>query len=281
MRRASIASFPVIGSGDIAQNPIQRNQRQLSPAHEITFWEENNPKCVINMVTDKLREYMRALPPEMLSAGAKDLRKRLDPGWTVEQLRIAFWDEFFLTVDNDHPTMRMAAVYGKICNREHFYDLIKHPLTLAYMLQPPADYMYKMRALLDMGLERFHEVLNMDVAHKDGSANTKLITEIIKIVALVDNRVKGAVAQKLTIDQTSKNLNYNVNQEQAYEAPKSAREIQLELSDIEKQIKILSNGGRGELESGEEMIFTPPEPLVQEPLEDEEEEFVAVKLTTS
>lgn len=251
----SVPKSPILGAGPLEQRPISRNSKQLAPAQEIVFWEEQNPKCVINLVSNRLRELMRELPPELLMMPINKLRKQLDPGWTVEQVRIAFWDEYFLTVDNDAETMRMSAVYGKVCAREHFYDYIKHPLTLAYILQPPADYMYKMRAMLDMGLERFDEILRLPLENPNGTINTKLVSELVKVVALIDNRVKGAVAQKISIDQTSKNLNVNVTQK--YEPPKSAREIQQELHDIEQEIKQLSSS------PSTEILFEAP-PVIEE-----------------
>jgi hypothetical protein len=252
----SVPKSPILGAGPLEQRPISRNSKQLAPAQEIVFWEDHNPKCVINLVSNRLRELMRELPPELLTTPVNKLRRQLNPGWVVEQIRIAFWDEYFLTIDNEETSMRMAAVYGKVCAKEHFYDYIKHPLTLAYILQPPSDYMYKMRAMLDMGLERFDEILHLPLENPNGTVNTKLISEIVKVVALIDNRVKGAVAQKLTIDQTSKNLNVNVNQ--TYEAPKSAREIQQELHDIEQEIKQLSSS------PSPEILFEAPSALEEE-----------------
>jgi hypothetical protein len=254
--KRTYSAAPTLGSGPLEQRPISRSSKQLEPAREIVFWEEQNPKCVINMVTDRLKELMRELPPELIATDERKLRKQLDPGWTIEQLRVAFWDEYFLTMDNDMEKMRIAAIYGRVCSREQFYEIIKQPLALAYILAPPTDYMYKMRAMLDMGLERFQEILKLPLENPNGSINTKLVAEMIKVVALIDNRVKGAVAQKIHIDQTSKNLNVNVSQ--PYEPPKSAREIQQELHDIENEIKQLSGSQQGA------SLFEAPEIIEEE-----------------
>lgn len=233
----SQSSIPKIGNQELIEIPIPRNDKQLTPVHEIIFWEDNNPNCVINLVTDRMREYMRELPPSLLAMDEVKLRKQLEPGWTIESLRQAFWDEYFITVDNKQKAMRLAAVYAKVCTREHFYDIIKNQLALSYIVCPPAEYMYKMRSLLDIGLERIREVLSKPLENPNGTVNTRLISEIVKIVALVDNRVKGAVVQKVTIDQTSKNLNVNFNPN--YEPPKSVTDIDNELANIDNELRML------------------------------------------
>ena len=232
-----VVKAPIIGDGPLAQQPIPRHKEQLDiTKREIVFWEDRNPKSVINLVTERLQELMKQLPQALLAMPEKEIRKKLDPGWTEEQLRIAFWDEYFLTVDNNGKKMRIEAVYARVCAKDIFYDKIKNPLVLAYICKPPQDYIYQMRSLLNVGLERFAEILSLPI-RTGGKTDTKLIAEIIKIVTLVDNRVKGAVTHKIQIDGTQKNLNMNVN----YEAPKTHQDIQKELQNIEKEIKQLQS----------------------------------------
>jgi hypothetical protein len=233
----SIAKSPRLGVGHVEQHAIKRNPEQLDPnRREVVFWEARNPKSVMNLVSPKLAECMRVLPQDFLGMSEKALRKKLDPGWVDEQLRIAFWDEYFLTVDTNGSRMRMEAVYARVCAKDVFYDRVANPLALAYICKPPQDYLYQMRSLLNLGLERFAEVLQLPLEH-EGRVDTRLIAEIVKIVTIVDNRVKGAVTQKFQIDSTSKSVNLNVD----YEAPKTHQDIQKELKDIEKEIKSLQS----------------------------------------
>ena len=238
MSENKLSGHPEIGNSPIEQMPIPRHKGQLEPVRDIIFWEEGNPTSLINLVTDRLRELMRQLPPALLAMSEKDLKKKLDPTWLHDQLRLAFWDEYFLTIDNNERKMRPAAIYAQCCSKEGFYNQIENPLFLAYLTKPPAGYMLKMRSLLDMAMERLREVLSLDLTNPNGTVNTKLIAEIVKIAALADNRVKGAVTQKIQIDGTQKNLNVNINQ-QGYEPPKTHQDLEKELRDIEKEILML------------------------------------------
>jgi hypothetical protein len=235
MQKSRLASHPELGNSPIEQEPIPRHKGQLEPVRDIVFWEEENPTSLINLVTERLRELMRQLPPSLLAMSERDIRKKLDPTWLHDQLRLAFWDEYFLTIDNNERKMRLAAIYSQCCSKEGFYNQIENPLFLAYLTKPPAGYMLKMRNLLDMAMERLREVLSLDLTNPNGTVNTKLIAEIVKIAALADNRVKGAVTQKIQIDGTQKNLNVNINQN-GYEPPKTHQDLEKELKDIEREI---------------------------------------------
>lgn len=232
MSHRNTAAQPSIGDSPITQKAIPRHAEQLGQFREIVFWEENDPKSLVNLVTDRMRELMRQLPPELLGQSEKELRRRLDPTWLQDQLRLAFWDEYFLTIDNNQNRMRPGAIFANCCSKETFYTQIENPLFLAFLTKPPAGYMLKMRSLLDMALERMREILTLDLTNPNGTVNTKLIAEIVKIAALADNRVKGAVTQKIQIDQTSKNLHVTTN----YEPPKTHQDLDKELKDIENQI---------------------------------------------
>jgi hypothetical protein len=234
MNKNSEAAHPEVLANDLVQKPIPRRGQQLEPVREIIFWEENNPTSIINLVSERLRELMRALPPSLLAMTDNEIREKLDPSWIQDQMRLAFWDEYFLTIDNNQRKMRVQAIYCQSASRETFYNQIENPLFLAYLTKPPAGYILKMRSLLDMAMERMREVLKYPLEDTNGKLNVKLVTEIIKIATLADNRIKGAVTQKIEIDSTQKNLNINLNQN--YEAPKTHQDLDKELKMLEKEI---------------------------------------------
>jgi len=228
---------PEARDGIITRNPDQLDRDR----EEIVFWEEQNPRCVVNLLRNspKLRQAALDLPPNYLGMSDRELKAFVEPGEIDQSLRLAFWDEYTLAIDNDC-LMRPANIYSGVCSKEYFHRfIIADPKRLAYLFRPPKDYRLKMRALLDVGIERFEEILNLPITEtkytKNGRAyevvNTKLIGEIVKIVALLDNRVKGAVAQKLVVDQTSKNLHVHSK----YEPPKTMKEIEAELKRVKQE----------------------------------------------
>lgn len=225
---------------------VGRNNDQLDLSKkEIIFWEEGNPRCVVNLMRNchGLREKVLALPPSYLSMSDHELEKLVDPSEIDHALRLSFWDEYTIAMDNDS-TIRAIAVYSKVCSREFFNRVTNDPKRLAYMMRPPRDYMLQMRSLLDLSMRRIEEFIRLPVkktmiikGREVEVIDTRLIAEIVKITTLIDNRVKGAVAQKLVIDQTSKNMNLNVNKN--YEAPGKIEDIDKELARVSAEIHAL------------------------------------------
>jgi len=124
----------------------------------------------------------------------------------------------------------MLNVYKELCTKEYFYTVfIKDPLKIAWMLRMRKSYHFAMEELLDIGLSQFREI--MLIPNKvGGKVDTRLVAEKVKIFAIVENRVKGAVAQKIE----QKNLNVNVNTKQQ---DKSVQDVEKELKALNKEIK--------------------------------------------
>jgi hypothetical protein len=220
--------------GKLHQKTIDSADRQ-----EIVFWDQDNPRCVVNMLSEKLKERALELPTNILSLTDEMLEKAVEPTMVHENLRLAFWDEYFVAQDNQKK-MRIESIYPRVCSRDYFYRVfIADDLSLAYMMRPPVEYQLKMRSLLELGHRQLEQVLKMKLTNSKGQPDTRLIAEVVKIVALLDNRVKGAVTQKLQIEQKTQVHNHNT-----YEAPKTMRDIENEINKIDREMQQLSKPER-------------------------------------
>lgn len=234
--------------GDIVETPhygmVQSNREQLDQSKkELVFYEKDNPRCVVALLSERCREAALQLPTHLLTQTSKQLEQLFEPTEIDRALKVAFWDEYFIAQDNAKDRMRMEAVYGRICSRELFYKIIDSDFRWAWILKPPAEYMYKMRSMLDLGLDRMYEILKAPIfvettnskGHKTKRIDTKLVSEIIKAVAILDNRVRGAVTQKIKIESEQKNLHLHANASQ-FEPPKTHQEIIQQLANIQREI---------------------------------------------
>ena len=222
---------------------VHRRSFQLDPeAKEITIWEEGNPLCLVNLLPKVVAEYVKKLTPEICALSEHEHRLMYQNSEVDELLRIAFWDEFFQTCDDmatgaDRVKMRMDAIYPRICSKETFYNAAIHkPERLAFIIKPPKGYMLTNRNLLEMGYNKFREILKLPLIDAEtGKANTPLIGQVIKMVVLLENRVRGSVAHQLNIQSQSVVANVN------YEAPLHNRNIDYELEKADKEIAALSD----------------------------------------
>jgi hypothetical protein len=224
-------------------------------AEPIDIWNTDSPLSIFNKVTPALRDAIKQIPPRLFTLQPTRLRHEGQIAHTDDELRQAFWSEYWFACDEGRP-MRLTAVYGQIISKQTFFEnYVSNPFRMAWILRPPENYTYRMQSLLEMGLQRLYDVLNFDLDKKD----TKLISEVVKIVALLDNRVKGAVTQRVQIQTENKHLHAHMT---AGEQPKSYMDINKELKQIDEELKqlaassgsarlegIMHGGGRGEPEA--------------------------------
>lgn len=202
----------------------------------IELWDTNDPYCLLNLLSEKISEQVQLLPIQHLSMSVEEYLKIHEPTELEMSIRQSFWEEYFAHCDADAnrrtPKMSVERIYRGLCDRSSFYRMINNPRKLAYIIKPPQDYMFRMKALLDLGMIRFNEILKLPIIGVDGKPDDRLIGRMIKIFELVDNRVKGAITQKVEIQ--GKQLNVNINQKE-----NEAIDVTQELLKIESEIKKL------------------------------------------
>jgi hypothetical protein len=193
------------------------------------------------------------VPFNLLTISDYNFHKKYDVSEIDDAIRIAFWEQYQASTSGEGPPrgMNISYVYSQVMTREGFYGgFLKDQYRVAYMLRPPVEYTYRLKGMLDLGLRRFHQILKLPLTrhktfyNKAGEivqheeVDTALVANIIRIVALLDNRVKGSVAQKLLIEQKiegktlNMHLNSNIIEQSGYEVPKTVREVDKQLKEI-------------------------------------------------
>lgn len=199
---------------------------------EISFFDTKDPRSLVNILTDGVKRAIVNLPSKWHRATDRQLRDWCKPTERDNQLRLAFWIEY-QTAQDKMRNMRPYHIYRGICLREYFYqEVLTKERRVAWMVNPPLEYRMRMQELLDVASREMREVLLLPNRSK-GMANTKLIAEKVKIFALLDNRVKGAVAQRFQVENKNMNMNVNVGTE----TPKTMAELTKEISRLDREIK--------------------------------------------
>jgi hypothetical protein len=138
------------------------------------------------------------------------LEKYLEP--RDYRIRLAFWDEYNAAITEDR-VMRIDQFVVKVTNIAYFYRIfLANKYKVIFLLQPPGSYKINMRELLHFGLNRMREIISLPLLDKKGQPNVHLIREMIKIFALADARVQGAVKQTIDINQKSLNVDMTLKE---------------------------------------------------------------------
>lgn len=188
---------------ELAPQNLQESVISLSP--KVSIFDRSNPRSLINIVWEELRDALNAIEtnnPELLDLTERQFEKKISPDPTVCRLRLRFWDEYARAQDRGK-RMFKEEICRNVCSGDYWVRHISKNLELiAYIIIPPAGYATTMEELLYKGLDRMREVLDLPFRdEKTNRVDTRLIAEVVKIVQILDQRVKGAIIQKVAIQQ--------------------------------------------------------------------------------
>lgn len=186
-------------------NPLPMDLPATLPGHEIVLAEKENPRALTNMLPPVFARWIEEhlhTSPELFDKDEQTLYKYLlkeigkQPTATDNRLRLKFWFEFDRAMSQGLDKMLVVNIIAGVCSKELFYDkYLKSPSKVAWLLCPPTGYIIKAEEALEFGLEQLRDIL--DQPHVvAGKFDARLADLKIKIVAMLDTRVKGAPVQR-------------------------------------------------------------------------------------
>lgn len=240
---------------------MEQNPVPSTASRELSITDAENSRSIVRLVPPAVSQLFQDhifTHEEFFNLDEKELYKRLrdtnaQPSPTDNRLRLKFWMEYDRVQDRQESQINITNVVAGICSREFFYkNYLKNPYKCAWLLCPPAGYMVKAEEALEFSLEQLRDLLEQPHIGAGGKVDTKLGELKVKIFAMLDARVKGAVVQK--------NLNLNVstsNDSVAKAAVASTTDdMRRQLKELERRNRVaanlpLDNEMRVEGESGE------------------------------
>jgi hypothetical protein len=204
-------------------------------------YEDSNPRALINIVPDAVREAIDRIPDEFLEMTEDELEKHA-PGKQFDiadrRIRSAFWAEYARaqqTVIN----MNMTNVVEGICSRKYFYQkFLLDPLRVAYMLTQPLMYMKAIDEALTYGMERLRrDILPLPLYDNRGNVDARAAKVVVDATKWLYEVKHGSVVQR-TIN---KNLNVNLEPKAPEQHVLTEEEIDRQLAELEEKTRLLSN----------------------------------------
>lgn len=162
---------------------------------------------LINFLSDALKKSVLELPEEFLIMSETELKEKAHPTSTDYALRVSFWREFDKAMWKGTGKIVSASIYGGICSEQYFYKaFIRTEAKFAWMIRPMQQYQKEMEAILYRCTERLWELIEIPLKDSKGKMDPKRAEVLLKVVAQVENRVKGMAVQR----SEARSLNVNV-----------------------------------------------------------------------
>ncbi len=199
----------------------------------IDFWGELAPESFVHRLPPTIKKAVLEIPAYLLLMSEDELERRLDPDELTSQMRIAFWDQYEVMQLTNKKTIHIEAVHANICSKEFFYRFfLKDHKKMAWMLKPPPNYDIRAKSLLDLGYRQMAKVLRMPLQDAKGKVDHTIIEKMLKITMMLDQRVKGAVIQKMQVHQKTENVHHHTREA----IPSGGLPAQSELEKIEREL---------------------------------------------
>jgi len=173
--------------------------------HALDIYNEDNPRSLINLVTERFRDALLGIPRSMHELDDDELEHRTKPSIHMKTLKLAFWVELNRVHDFELDKMDITYVVSGFCTLHYFYELIrKRPLFLAWLIRPTQGYRAMMEEALHYTTRRLRTLAESIPFEKDGKFNPKNAEIFMKVHTLIENRVAGTLVHK------TKNLNMHM-----------------------------------------------------------------------
>jgi hypothetical protein len=257
-------------------------------APSVSILDRENRFSLINLVPENFQKILEGIPKEYFSYSETRLREMVNPDDTLNRLKLRFWDEWQISLlaGVKCTKISIASVYYGICTEEYFYEnVLNIPLSTVWIVVPPSDFIVTMRDVLNQGLDRLKEIINLPLVTEepilyrgecvlgdDGKPIIKkviqraVISEIRQLVSLLSDRVHGAVVQRLDVRQNSLNMDLSAN---AQDILKGIQEKNSDVLEIESADKFLPSVSDSELSNLESQLSKLTEVLDKYPEETE------------
>ncbi len=173
----------------------------------------------------------------------------MSPVETDNCLRVKFWHEYE-RAHQDGTKMVMSAVYSTICPSEYFYNVyLGRPEKLAWILTPPMEYETRLKALILLSTSQLNEILELPNRDEKGRVNVKILELKAKIHFQLEQRIHGAVVQRL--EQKTQTLNIHTTDKAVAKmaAANTMEDIQRRMKELEARERrmLQDTGQRGEV----------------------------------
>lgn len=168
----------------------------------------SNPRSLINLVPTFMKNELRYLQQQYFDMSNQELEDRLfpdgKPDAIAQQLQTQFWDEY----DRVQRWKERGMDVNRICSGLGSPVWLKKwcgdKLRLAWLIRMPASYEQALAGIHRLSIAQMSRIMQLD---STTMPNPKLMEVQFKIAQHVDQRVKGAVVQK--IEQKSLSVHMN------------------------------------------------------------------------
>lgn len=241
--------------GRVWPQPQRVAKAKAAPVQDYHIFDHRDPKSLVNMVPEKVSAAMKLVPLPYVNQSEKWLAKRAAPDPRLHALRLAFWSEYYRSIDEGMSSVNIAAVCRGICGTNFFYGVVlKDPFKLAFFISPPRDIAIKHEELMHLSLDKlrefvakgdFFDVTTTEKRSKSGDRvvtterklNLGVMREIREIAKMATDRHMGTTISRHHILAQQMTDNPPLAQTPAYVDPEAIEKLEAHKETAQEQLE--------------------------------------------
>lgn len=162
---------------------------------------------LLEITNTQVSTRISAIPDDVLNMKEEDFLKHADVHDAERKLRAAWAMELERALRTDSK-FEASNVYKGIVTRNYFERYVLfNSYKLAYIIKPYPEYEAQLEDMLQMGLDERRKILKRPLVDKEGKFDHKLAALKESITKNLEERRRGAITQRLQVDQKSLNVN--------------------------------------------------------------------------
>jgi len=164
----------------------------------------------VSVYGDTLREAIEAIPKEILDMSEEKLTAYLNPSFKLYMIKRAFWEEMLASQESGTSMTAIRIFEGRVAKSYFYREILKNHHIMAWITQPLMEYEDKTKVLLDKAVERYDELISIDIKisrrtqdkDEDGKwiyvddVDPKKALIVLQAIKSLEDRVKGASVQR-------------------------------------------------------------------------------------
>lgn len=184
-------------------DPTLPDQEEASQAQDqIPVFDPHDEFSILNLVSDRIKEAILKIPPELLELTEGELRQKCKPTQLEFSLRVSFWSEFekiFAMANRKKIVTR--EVYRGICSEGHFFRLLADTTKVAWLVRPMETYEKQIDAIALRMTDKLWAIADMDLVDDKGKISTKRADLFLRVYKEVVARKKGSNVRNVIHDK--------------------------------------------------------------------------------
>lgn len=188
--------------------------------------------AALSVLTDKLRSRYNEVPKEYLEMSDEEIEKEFAFTKTDRMIRICLWKEIARAQEFSLPKINITKMLKGVCSAPTFFQhLLQNDIRVAYYLRPPQAYESQVGELIDIGVKKLREAFDAKLVYSNGHLDARAAKTLLDILAYFEDRTKGAIEQKIKMENKNSNVTVNITTPSMGELDKKLNELRNKLAD--------------------------------------------------